>query len=134
MSRILLALSAFLGFLTVAGGAFGAHALKEHLAPDLLVIFETGTRYGQLHAAALLGVASLAHTAPRRAYQVVGTGFGVGALLFTGSLWLLALTGQRWLGAITPLGGVAFLIGWLALLFAALSPVPTAPPAPTPRR
>jgi uncharacterized membrane protein YgdD (TMEM256/DUF423 family) len=131
MYQGLLVASGVLGFLTIAGGAFGAHALRDVLAPDRLVIFSTGTHYGQLHAAALLAVAALAHQQPRRAYGVAGVAFILGALLFTGSLWLLVLTDTRWLGAITPLGGVSFLVGWLALLIAGA----TAPPAaPTPPR
>ena len=122
MQRTWLALSAASGFLTVAGGAFGAHALKETLSPELLVIFQTGTRYGQIHAVALLGVALLAERAPARlALHVAGGGFAGGVLVFTGSLWVLALSGARWLGAVTPIGGLLLLTGWAALLVHALT-------------
>jgi uncharacterized membrane protein YgdD (TMEM256/DUF423 family) len=106
----------------VAAGAFGAHALRARLAPDLLAVFETGARYQMYHALALLAVAWLAAARPG-ANAVVWAGglFLLGTVVFSGSLYTLALTGQRWLGAITPLGGVAFLAGWACLAWAALS-------------
>jgi uncharacterized membrane protein YgdD (TMEM256/DUF423 family) len=106
----------------VAAGAFGAHALRARLAPDLLAVFETGARYQMYHALALLAVAWLAAARPG-ANSVVWAGglFLLGTVVFSGSLYTLALTGQRWLGAITPLGGVAFLAGWACLAWAALS-------------
>lgn len=105
------------GFASVAGGAFGAHALADRLEPDLLQTFQTGARYAMLHASALLATGLLAALPgpSRRALLVAGIAFCLGLLLFTGSLWTLALTGQRWLGAITPLGGLSFLVGWTAL-------------------
>ena len=130
MQQGLLIAAGTLGFLTVAGGAFGAHALRDMIAPELLVIFETGTRYGQLHAAVLLGVAALAGQAPRPAYRTAGVALVLGVLLFTGSLWLLALTGIRWLGAVTPLGGVSLLVGWLSLLVAGATAPPGGPTRP----
>ena len=106
----------------VAAGAFGAHALRARLSPDLLAVFETGARYQMYHALALLAVAWLAAARPG-ANSVVWAGglFLLGTVVFSGSLYTLALTGQRWLGAITPLGGVAFLAGWACLAWAALS-------------
>ncbi|HNN98437.1 MAG TPA: DUF423 domain-containing protein, partial [Pseudomonadota bacterium] len=102
---------------------FGAHALKQRLPSDLLAIFETGARYQMYHALALVLVGVLASRSelPGRLatpLQLAGGGFVVGTLLFSGSLYVLALSGQRWLGAITPLGGLAFLAGWLALAWA----------------
>ena len=119
MSRLWLLLGCVVGFASVAGGAFGAHALRERLSPDLLAIFETGVRYAMLHATALLAVGILGRSTPSTALDVSGAAFAFGVALFTGSLWILALTGQRWLGAVTPLGGVSFLVGWIALGLAA---------------
>ncbi len=112
-------LGALIGFFAVAGGAFGAHALRDLLAPDLLVIFETGSRYALVHAVALVAVGLLAERAPGRAATAAAVFFAVGVLIFTGSLWALALTGVRALGAVTPLGGLSLLAGWVSLFLAA---------------
>ncbi|MBI2789101.1 MAG: DUF423 domain-containing protein [Elusimicrobia bacterium] len=104
-------LGAGLMFLAVGLGAFGAHALKARLEPDMLAVFETGVRYQVYHALALLLLASL--RGPSKAAWC----FTVGIALFSGSLYLLALTGVRKWGAVTPIGGVLFLAGWLILLF-----------------
>jgi uncharacterized membrane protein YgdD (TMEM256/DUF423 family) len=106
----------------VAAGAFGAHALRARLSPHLLAVFETGARYQMYHALALLAVAWLAAVRPG-ANSVVWAGglFLLGTVVFSGSLYTLALTGQRWLGAITPLGGVAFLAGWVCLAWGVLN-------------
>lgn len=120
-----LAAGAASGFIAVAAGAFGAHALKARLPPELLVTFEVGARYQMYHALALCLVGLLGargDAAPGGALSAAGWLFSVGTLLFSGSLYLLALLGLRWLGAITPLGGLCFLGGWLALLWAALRP------------
>jgi len=101
--------------IAVAAGAFGAHALRRRLPGDLLAVFETGARYQMYHALALLFVAWAVthwHGAPVRA---AGWLFIGGTAVFSGSLYLLALTGARWWGAVTPIGGVLFLAGWLAL-------------------
>lgn len=119
MERTFFGLGAVSGFLAVAAGAFGAHALKARLTPDLLAIFETGARYQLIHALALGLVAWAASRWPVTAPVVAGWALVAGTVLFSGSLYVLALTGQRWLGAITPLGGVAFLVGWGALAWAA---------------
>jgi len=113
------AVSAFIG---VAAGAFGAHGLKQRLDADLMAVFEVGVRYQMYHAFALIatawaigrwpGTGSLANSA--------GTLFIVGTVLFSGSLYLLSLTGIRWLGAITPLGGLAWLAAWVCLAWAVL--------------
>jgi uncharacterized membrane protein YgdD (TMEM256/DUF423 family) len=120
MVRAFVALGAFSAFIAVAAGAFGAHALRARLSPDLLAVFETGARYQMYHALGLLGVAWAAARWPGSAVQWAGWLFVVGTVLFSGSLYALALTGLRWLGAITPLGGVAFLAGWLVLVWAAV--------------
>jgi uncharacterized membrane protein YgdD (TMEM256/DUF423 family) len=115
-----LRIGALLGGLAVAAGAFGAHGLKDRLDARALELFETAARYQMYHALALLAVGLWLQSAPipRLAGQVAGWGFLVGTLVFSGSLYLLALSGQRWLGAITPIGGVAFLVGWLAFAIA----------------
>jgi uncharacterized membrane protein YgdD (TMEM256/DUF423 family) len=105
----------------VALGAFGAHALAPRLTPALLQAFETGQRHHLLHAVGLLAVAWASTRWPGGAIAAAGALFVVGTVLFSGSLYLLAITGHRWLGAVTPFGGVALLLGWLALAWAAFS-------------
>lgn len=106
--------------IAVAAGAFGAHALRSRLEPASLAIFETGARYQMYHALALVAVAfALSQWPASRTAVWAGWLFVAGTILFSGSLYLLALSGVRWLGAVTPLGGVAFMLGWLCL---ALSP------------
>jgi uncharacterized membrane protein YgdD (TMEM256/DUF423 family) len=105
-------LGATLGGLGVAAGAFGAHALRTRLEPRLLEVFETGVRYHMYHALALVLVGLLAAHRPQAGFAAAGWAFVVGIALFSGSLYAMALTGVRGLGAITPLGGVAFLVGW----------------------
>lgn len=112
--RFFLAGSVF-AFIGVAAGAFGAHGLRDTLPADLLEVFETAARYQMYHSFALLVAAILISRWPSRAAVAAGWLFTVGILIFSGSLYLLALTGIRWLGAITPLGGVAFLAGWSSL-------------------
>jgi uncharacterized membrane protein YgdD (TMEM256/DUF423 family) len=119
-------LGAVSAFLAVAAGAFGAHALRARLAPDLLAIFETGARYQMFHALALVLIALLAARQPTGALTLAGWMFVLGTLLFSGSLYALALTGVRALGAITPLGGLCFLAGWVALALAFVRGAPGA--------
>jgi uncharacterized membrane protein YgdD (TMEM256/DUF423 family) len=111
--------AAVAGFLGVALGAFGAHALKSTLAPDFLAVFETGVRYQMYHVFALFAAAWAWERWPSRVFAVAGWLFVAGILMFPGSLYLLALTGARALGAITPFGGLAFLAGWLCLTWGA---------------
>ena len=118
--RLFLGVGALSAGLAVAAGAFGAHGLRAHVAPEMLAVFETGARYQMYHALALIAVAWVAGRDAARSVRVAGVAFVVGTLLFSGSLYLLALTGIRWLGAITPLGGVAFLVGWGSLAWSAL--------------
>lgn len=119
MARFWLLLSAFAGFIGVALGAFAAHGLKSRLTPEYLAVFQTGTHYQLIHALALFGVGLLALHMPGRLVNLAGGAFAVGILLFSGSLYLLTLSGIGKLGMITPFGGVAFLIGWLCLGLAA---------------
>jgi uncharacterized membrane protein YgdD (TMEM256/DUF423 family) len=113
--RSFAAAGAALAFLAVAAGAFGAHALRGLLSPVQMQVFETAARYQMYHALALLAVAWVSSRWPSVAIRFSGWMFVVGTVLFSGSLYLLVLTGIRWFGAVTPLGGIAFLAGWLAL-------------------
>jgi uncharacterized membrane protein YgdD (TMEM256/DUF423 family) len=119
MDRLFVTLGAASGFVAVAAGAFGAHALRARIGPDLLVVFETGARYQMYHALALVAVAWVAARWPGPLPQWAGWLFVAGTVLFSGSLYALALSGVRWLGAVTPLGGAAFLAGWICLAMAA---------------
>ena len=120
MNRLFLAMGALSALVAVAAGAFGAHALRARLEPDLLAVFETGARYQMYHALGLIAVAWVAGRSPGPAALAAGWLFVAGTLLFSGSLYALALSGVRTLGAVTPLGGLAFLAGWAALAYAAL--------------
>jgi len=100
-------------FLGVGLGAFAAHELKQRLQPDLFSIFEVGVRYQMYHALALFAVAWAIDKYPQSTVYVAGYCFLGGIIIFSGSLYLLSITGIRWLGAITPIGGLLFLAGWL---------------------
>ncbi|MHC8302898.1 DUF423 domain-containing protein [Pseudomonas sp. ZS1P83] len=119
MLRGFLMLAAFFGFTGVALGAFAAHGLKNRLTPEYLAIFHTGVTYQLVHTLALLGVALLATQIPGRLITWAGASFVIGILLFSGSLYLLTMTGVSQLGIITPFGGLAFLVGWFCLGLAA---------------
>jgi uncharacterized membrane protein YgdD (TMEM256/DUF423 family) len=122
MDRTLLLIGAVLGFLGVALGAFGAHALKSRLSPEMLAVFETGVRYQMYHAFAVLIVAAaIGHIGNTRLLVMAGWLFIAGILLFSGSLYVLALTGVGILGAVTPVGGLLFLIGWACLAIFAVA-------------
>ncbi len=119
MDRLFFAIGSLSAFLAVGLGAFGAHALKSRVDAQLLASFEVGVRYQMYHALALLAV-GWACTRWRGAVVVAsGWLFVAGTVLFSGSLYILSLSGLRWLGAVTPLGGFAFLAGWLCLAWAA---------------
>ncbi|WP_442110557.1 DUF423 domain-containing protein [Pseudomonas sp. NUPR-001] len=119
MLRSFLMLAAFFGFTGVALGAFAAHGLKGRLSSEYLAVFHTGVTYQLVHALALLGVAVLATQLPGRLVAWAGGLFALGIVLFSGSLYLLTLSGIGKLGMITPIGGMAFLAGWLCLGLAA---------------
>lgn len=109
------------GFIAVVLGAFGSHALRERLGPDMLRIWETAVQYHLVHALALLGIAvMLAHGRQPPMLAWAGWCFLGGTVVFCGSLYILALSGMRWLGAVTPLGGLLFLAGWTLVAVAAL--------------
>lgn len=114
-SRFIMSAGVF-GLLGVASGAFGAHALKEMLAPDLLAIFKTGSTYCLQHAIVLLAVSLYQQREQNQWLRRACWGFSIGICIFSGSLWTLALTNTRWLGAITPFGGLALLWGWSCIV------------------
>lgn len=103
--------------LAVVFGAFGAHALKARVTPDLLAVFQTGVQYHFYHALGLILVGILAASLPAAGWLMLA-----GIVIFSGSLYVMALTGQRWLGMITPIGGVAFIFAWAALAVAVVKP------------
>jgi len=120
MAKTYLLIAALNGFIAVALGAFGAHGLKQRLSADMLAVYQTGVQYHFYHTFALLAVALLLlHLPLNNSLRWSGILFAVGIVIFSGSLYVLSITGIRWLGAITPLGGVAFLAGWLLLARAA---------------
>lgn len=121
MDKTFLLIGALLGGLGVGLGAFGAHGLRGRLSPEMLAVFETGVRYQMYHALAILLVASLVGRLDGgRLLSAAGWAFTAGVAVFSGSLYALALTGITVLGAITPIGGLAFLVGWVCLAWAAL--------------
>ena len=120
MDKTFLLIGALTGFIAVTLGAFGAHALRSRLSPEMLVVFETGVRYQMYHAFAILIVGLMLGRMGGWLISTAGWLFTAGIVLFSGSLYLLALTRVTMLGAITPIGGLAFLLGWACLALAAL--------------
>ena len=119
-ARTALTLAALLMFVAVAAGAFGAHALRNRLTPDMAAVWQTAVQYHAWHALGLAIVALfMIHVPERAGVGLAAWLFVAGIVLFSGSLYAMALTGTRALGAVTPIGGVALLAGWLALAFAA---------------
>jgi uncharacterized membrane protein YgdD (TMEM256/DUF423 family) len=118
--RLFLLLGAIFGGLGVGLGAFGAHGLRATLGADDLATFEVGVRYQMYHAFALIAVAWAASRWESLTLVAAGWAFVVGILIFSGSLYFLVITGPRWLGAITPIGGVALIVGWALLAWSAL--------------
>ncbi len=118
MDRTFAFIGSLLAMVAVIFGAFGAHALRGRLSPEDLITFETGVRYQMYHALALLAVAWAASRWPSGATTAAGWLFVLGIVVFSGSLYVLVLTGQRWLGAVTPLGGLAMISGWASLAWA----------------
>lgn len=118
--KLFFTLGAVFAGLAVVFGAFGAHALRASLSPDDLATFEIGVRYQMYHALALMGVAWATTQWESGALPVAGWAFVAGIMIFSGSLYTLVLTGQRWLGAVTPIGGVAFIVGWAIVAWTAL--------------
>ncbi len=118
MDRLFLALGCVSAAVAVVLGAFAAHGLRARLVPDMLSTFEIGVRYQMYHALALVAVGILVPRASSATLALAGWLFVAGTLVFSGSLYALAVTGQRWLGAVTPLGGAALIAGWLVLAWA----------------
>jgi uncharacterized membrane protein YgdD (TMEM256/DUF423 family) len=119
MERTFFVLGSLFALLGVVAGAFGAHALRGSLSPEFAAIFETAVRYQLVHALALLATAWACGRWPGAAASAAGALFTVGIVLFSGSLYLLVFTRVRGLGAITPVGGLAFIVGWGCLAWAA---------------
>lgn len=120
LDRVFGATGAISGLVAVAAGAFGAHALRSRISAEQLAIFETGARYQTYHALGLFAVAWAVSRGPAPQAAWAGWLFLTGTVVFSGSLYLLALTGVRWWGAVTPLGGVAFMAGWACLAWSLL--------------
>lgn len=115
----MIAAGAVNGALAVMAGAFGAHGLKTRLSPELLATWNTGAEYQMYHALALVLAGVMAGAAPTQTLQAAGVALLAGIVLFSGSLYVLALSGIKVLGAVTPVGGVAFIAGWLLLAYSA---------------
>jgi uncharacterized membrane protein YgdD (TMEM256/DUF423 family) len=120
MDRLFLVIGALSALLAVAAGAFGAHGLRTRVSPELLAVFEVGVRYQMYHALALIGCAWAYTRWPGALVIASGWLFIAGTLVFSGSLYVLSLTGVRALGAVTPFGGLALLAGWACLAWAAI--------------
>ena len=121
MDRTFLLIGALSGFIGVAVGAFGAHGLRNRLSPEMLAVFETGVRYQLFHTLAVLLVAVAAARFDGWLVRGAGWSFIAGIVLFSGSLYALALTGVTTLGAVTPIGGLGFLVGWALLAVVAVT-------------
>lgn len=124
MDRKFLAIGSLLAFLAVAGGAFGAHGLKNHLDTNMLAIFETAVKYQMYHSLAIIIVSMFIKSKTGIWLMRSGWLFLTGIAVFSGSLYVLSLTGIKWFGALTPFGGLAFLAGWFSLFMHALKERP----------
>lgn len=121
MQRFFFVIGAVYACMSVIAGAFGSHALKQRLSPDLLAAFEIGARYQMYHALALMAVGLACARWPGRLMNAAGWCFAAGTLFFSGSLYQLSLTGSKWLGIITPVGGGILMLGWLCAAAGALA-------------
>jgi len=115
MPNLIIALGAFNAFLAVAAGAFAAHALKNTLTAEYIDVFKTAAHYQLTHGIGLIVIGILAKQNPADSHTIIAALMFVGIILFSGSLYLLTVTGTKWLGMITPIGGVCFLLAWLIL-------------------
>ena len=120
MSNLLIGLGALSAFFSVAAGAFGAHALKQSLPADMLVVYHTAVDYQFFHSLGLIVIGSIHRVSPRRHHAASAWLMLAGILIFSGSLYTLSITGIRWLGMITPVGGICLLAAWLMLAFSHL--------------
>jgi uncharacterized membrane protein YgdD (TMEM256/DUF423 family) len=124
VDRTFLIIGAAVAFIGVGVGAFGAHGLRGRISPEMLAVFETGVRYQMYHAIAILVTAIAVSHIDGRLVRIAGWLFTSGIVIFSGSLYALALSGISMLGAVTPLGGLAFLAGWACLIIAAIGHPP----------
>ena len=124
VDRTFLIMGAVAAFIGVGVGAFGAHGLRGRISPEMLAVFETGVRYQMYHAIAILVTAIAVSHIDGRLVRIAGWLFTSGIVIFSGSLYALALSGISMLGAVTPLGGLAFLAGWACLIIAAIGHPP----------
>lgn len=124
MSKVILMTASFLMAFAVLIGAFGAHGLRSHLSAEMLQIYKTGVEYHIYHALGLLLIGVLAISIPSELLKWSAIFLAAGIVLFSGSLYFLAITGIKWLGAITPFGGLSFITGWVLLLIAVLKKTP----------
>lgn len=118
-TRTIVIIASLLLMLGVATGAFGAHGLRAHVGPELLAVWQTAVLYQLVHALGLLGLAALTHRLHHKLASSSALFLLAGIVIFSGSLYALVLSGVRMLGAITPIGGVSFMVGWLLLALAA---------------
>jgi len=125
MSNVFIGLGALSAFICVAAGAFGAHALKQALDTDMLVVYHTAVDYQFFHSIGLMAIGILHKISPRRSHTIAAWTMLAGIIIFSGSLYILSTTGIKWLGMITPIGGVSFLAAWLILALSYLAGSPT---------
>ena len=125
MSNVFIGLGALSAFICVAAGAFGAHALKQVLDTDMLAVYHTAVDYQFFHSIGLMAIGILHKISPRRSHSVAAWTMLAGIIIFSGSLYILSTTGIKWLGMITPIGGVSFLAAWLILALSYLAGSPT---------
>lgn len=118
--KLFIALASILGLLAVAAGAFGAHALDGRLESDMIEVWKTAATYQMYHALALFGAAFLVGQTQSAWATAAAWAFFSGVLVFSGTLYVLSVSGVKWLGAITPIGGLALMIGWFCCFMAAL--------------
>ena len=125
MSNVFIGLGALSAFICVAAGAFGAHALKQVLDSDMLAVYHTAVDYQFFHSIGLMAIGILHKISPRRSHTIAAWTMLAGIIIFSGSLYILSTTGIKWLGMITPIGGVSFLAAWLILALSYLAGSPT---------
>lgn len=121
MSNVFIGLGALSAFISVAAGAFGAHALKQVLDTDMLAVYHTAVDYQFFHSIGLMVIGVLHKISPRHCHSAAAWSMLAGIILFSGSLYILSTTGIKWLGMITPIGGVSFLAAWLILALSYLA-------------
>lgn len=115
MSNLIIGLGAISAFIAVAAGAFGAHSLKQVLGADMLAVYNTGVDYQLFHSIGLIMIGALEKSSSRHCHSIAAWAMLAGIIIFSGSLYVLSITGTRWLGMITPVGGLSFLAAWLVL-------------------